>query len=500
MHGQAIPVGPRIGVNWIILGISGLGWIGLEIWLDGFPPRDLVPMSLGLALPTLAVLRYVWVCMSWRTVLDTGRGLVVADRSGANEYLDEDVVTTALCTNRDFEHGRPTSTTTRTFDIWVEPAGGAQGRKIHMVNTIAQGAADPLADLIARLQARIVEQARDALAQGRSIHGEQWTASNARLSYESGTRAQVIEMNQIMWLRESDGRICIWVDDDEQPRLRIPLTSANAWLLKSIIGEIVCHRDRNSTASPTGLGRLLFVRRPTLLVRWVRRGGLCMTAAAAICETVSITLNSDLLVLASVVIGAAGPGLFLAAGKYSKTLYCYETGLAVRSLLSRKSLRYTQVAWYSEKAVAHVTNHGYEGTTVDLEFVGLPAVDGATVQYSTKYYNEDLELENLRDQVSRVIALRMRAELLRQQVTSWTSAVKFVPDGLEVKRGLFTGAGTELIAFDQIERYELTAGQMRLFTIDTPRGRPMLTMPSWTENFYPGWTLLHILCPRPGLS
>src|SRR5258708_13079315 len=95
MNGQVISVGPRMGRVWVGVGLGGLGLVGLAIWLDqGFPrnQRDFVLPSFGLVLLTLIAIRYVWICMSWRTVVDTGDGMIVADRSGTNEYSDEQVV------------------------------------------------------------------------------------------------------------------------------------------------------------------------------------------------------------------------------------------------------------------------------------------------------------------------------------------------------------------------------------------------------------------------
>jgi hypothetical protein len=253
----------------------------------------------------------------------------------------------------------------------------------------------------------------------------------------------------------------------------------------------------SNAAVPDELGRLLFVRGPKALPRLMLWVGLCGMLFGAVAGPFAVMLDSDGLILASLLVPVAGFVVVLAVGGYARTLFVYEQGVAVQFLLRPRVLRYAEIAWYSEEAVAHFHNGVYQETVVDLEIVGLPAPRRRTLRFATKYFNQDLELEKLREHVSRAIARRMHGELRDEQTTPWTSSLRFVSGGLEYfKPGILLRAAPELIPFEHIDRYEIVDGKMRLFTTDMPGDKPKIVIPLSTENFYPGWRLLQALCPR----
>jgi hypothetical protein len=506
MNGLAVPVGPRTGQSCLAVGAGGLVVVGLAIWLDhelpGIPELFFL-LAAGVLIFAAAVLRYVWVRLSWRTVIDTGSGMIVADRTGTKEYSDEHVRSTTCYTTRDLRHPKEISTT-RVFIVWTESQAGDSSREIRMLTTMSGDAVDPLAPLIQRVQDRILARARDAFARGSLVRGEGWALDPLQLTVETGPRAQILETERMTAVREVDGRICVWVDDEVRPRIRCPARLANAWLLTSVLGEVVDRRKPLSEAIPAGLGRLLFVRRPRFLARVLFWGGGGLTVASVVSWMLVSALDAGLVWLVAAIGGIAGPFLFLTAIESSKTLYCYEQGLEVK-LLRRKALRFSEIASYTEETTVdyygnrYAGTERYVGTVVKMVFSGLPSARGKRIRFVTKYYNVDYGLEDLRERVSQPIAARMHTELVEQKATHWTPSVRFVSSGLEVAaHGLIRRrSAPELIPYDQIESYELSFEELRLFTTDSQDGQPRLTVPTSAQNFHPGWRLLQLRCPRP---
>jgi hypothetical protein len=191
--------------------------------------------------------------------------------------------------------------------------------------------------------------------------------------------------------------------------------------------------------------------------------------------------------------------VILAAQPYGKTLRCHECGVTVSFLGWRKALRYADAVTYTEKAVAH-SHHGvYYGTVVDLDIAGLCEGRRIEISYAIKYSDQDPELENLRSHVSRFIAARLQSQLAEEQSVPWTAGLTFLADELEFRPiSLLNQPPPDLIPYDEIEQADFNNGNLRLYTPGVRDGKPRLTMPTSTPNFYAGFVLLHSLCPHVG--
>src|SRR5207302_11233058 len=151
--------------------------------------------------------------------------------------------------------------TTRTFDVWVEGAAGAE--RFQMVNHLAVGARDPLAPLVERVLAHLYDRANAALEAGEPFEGEGWTLHHSELVVSTRRNAQTVEFDALAAADVFDDHVCVWRHGQDEPVLRIPVRSANTQILLRLLKErIVPNVDSGEPRSGEQLGRILFERKP----------------------------------------------------------------------------------------------------------------------------------------------------------------------------------------------------------------------------------------------
>ena len=422
---------------------------------------------------------------------DLGDGFLVIDPEGERRHADDDVLSMALIHRKNYSAGLLKSVT-RRFVVWV-PSALPLPERLEMVNHIGKGKADPLAGLIDRLSELLFQRAKETLADGQSVLGEGWTLQEDTLSLRVKEEFLTCPLADLTAVGLVDNNVCVWRTGQEEAFARVPRKSANAFLLERLLEEELAQRPK-PTSSPedTGLGRIIFERRPnkgsTLVVATV---GVVFLVVAGLIGAIE-GLNQFPWLLGCL----GGSGLMLFLGLYLRraTFRCHQFGVHQESLFGNRTLRYADVAAFSYSAVRQFHNGAYCGTNFSLSFEPMPECAGQRISHTVSLPHADQELESLRDQVSRIIADRMAAQLQAQKPVAWTKSLQFLPNGIEYQRRSWLGRQEPLfIPFQEIHSYQIRQG--RFFLWVRLQKKPVVKVPMTQSNFFPGYFLLMSLVP-----
>lgn len=242
------------------------------------------------------------------------------------------------------------------------------------------------------------------------------------------------------------------------------------------------------------LGPVIFERpaKTAVAIRLVLAGVVCLMVAAGI--YIGVT-DRTVALYAIAFLGGALLCFAAALDTYRRVFRCHEFGILESTLLSRRQLKYTDVASFSYQATHLILNGVDMGVGVTVEFHPVPEHRGNTITFSS---SPDEELSGLRDHVAKIIGERMRREFKDAGAVRWTDALRFLADGLEYHRsGILGHKDIVLIPYDQM-RWEIRDGQFLLWYhgVDAP----VLQLPVRVLNFFPGLYLLTTLIETPPSS
>src|SRR5205823_2032226 len=114
---------------------------------------------------------------------------------------------------------------------------------------------------------------------------------------------------------------------------------------------------------------------------------------------------------------------------------------------------------FTYHAISNFVNGVYTGTTVALTFDPMSRQRADRITYSAQLRDADAEVDNLRDQISRIIAGRMLQRLQQGQPVRWTSNLCYLPDGLEYRPSGWVGRKeAQVLPYDQIGGHNLDQG------------------------------------------
>ena len=433
----------------------------------------------------------------WRAVTVTGDGFVLHDRRGDRTFRDEQVLCVSLLRvsqhRQDKIHESPKlAAVVRTLAVWVETPQGCE--RIPMVNLIDADHADPLQEFIDRMQGRLLDEAQQALASGGTCAGEGWTLGRNDLTVDAGGTAesQQVPLRELAAAAIIDHAFCIWRRGQDDPLIRVPLESANAAVLVELLGDSLPERPPDNGEPESGvLGRLLFERRR----RFERKDQIEMlaTCCAGFVGCWIAAVLPGKMSLASAVMGTlaaaaiwSGYRLLVSSGLI---LRCYEHGVWSRRFLCEERLAYSDVEQFRFSAMDLFVKGVYVHTRYVLEFVPRAATGRRTIRHAVRALHDDHALEQVRVHVSRAIAARMIQELQAGQPVTWTSRLRFHPEGLEATppKGLFRGAA-QLIPYDEVDGTELRDGWFYLWRSGVEA--PAASERSGERNFFPGQIVL----------
>jgi hypothetical protein len=425
----------------------------------------------------------------------TPDGFLVRNRHGEESFLDDQVICASLTSQPNYFNGA-LSSTTRTFDVWVENSSGA--RQVKMVNRLPVAAPDSLAPFIGRILDHLYERARAALEARQTFDGEGWSLCGNELVV--GTRrSTTVPLEELAAVDVFDGDLCVWKHGQDEPVVRIPVDAANTQVLLRLLREKIAPPPEPG-ARPSGdrLGRILFERKPgkfTLVLLWLLPGaGLIGLAVVPLIALANRNPHTLLLGIPVVCLSAFFWALLLSQ---SVEFRVYEHGVRRRWLFRTRQLFYNQVDSFTYSAVKQYTKGVYTGTNFTLTFA---ARTGGTVQkltYSRKLQNADSALDHLRDKISQLIADRMAAQFASGRSVMWTDGLRFFPEGLEYRASGFFGRKPPIvIPYSQIFGYDLNREMFWLWV--RGRKKPVVRENLALPNFYPGYVFLQrLLTARP---
>jgi hypothetical protein len=184
---------------------------------------------------------------------------------------------------------------------------------------------------------------------------------------------------------------------------------------------------------------------------------------------------------------------------------CHEWGVRKHGLFSDERLRYRDVASFT-----YATGPDWatgSRTTFRLVFKALPQQKPRRVRYSVTLRNADAELENLRDQISSMLARRMIEQFQQGQPVRWTDNLCFLPEGLQYRPGGGRRKAPQVLPYDQIAGYKidqdtvykhvgyaLSSTWYNRFSLWSKEGEePVIVESPDVANFFPGLIMLSLL-------
>jgi hypothetical protein len=453
--------------GWVVAAVGGVLWVVLE----------------------LVALRARWV-RTWLTIQP--EGFVAQDRTGSRTVLDAEVVAVTLENKRNFSNAEVTSVT-RTFRVWTE----RDLAPIIMRGSIAAGRIDPVAGLIDRLHDSLLTRMEEDLARGLAVGGDGWQLTRVGLTVGRPPRDIPIPIGEIAAVDLFDGQMCIWRRGQDEAAARLPLSGRNVYLLPALLGSRIAHeKSEPATLGGSGLGRILFQRRPHagIVYGFLLVGFFLAAIGLALLLLPGQQPEPFFFGLALAPLGAL-LGLCGAWMRF-QNFRVHERGVWQGGLFGQKMLRYEDVGTFRYQAMDHYHEGIYTGTQLTMDFRPISRELGPRIRYSANVRGGDDDLDELRDHVSRAVAGRMAELFGTGQPVYWTSNLQFLPDGIRYKPGgLFGRKEPQLLPYDQYGGHDIQQGVFHLFAQGSPKA--ICTEQTNVENFFPGLFLLLMLMHSP---
>jgi hypothetical protein len=417
---------------------------------------------------------------AWLEILPDG--FKVWDRHGERAYQDFEVVAMAYGL-RPIHSGGVLIGYARICRLWPR-----QGAVIEVRDRLPAGAHDPLADWLERLDSLLKEGFSQALEQGVEISGDGWTLSNREFCDCRLDRENRIKLSDIVAAGRFKDQIGLWIRGDEEPSVCLPQTGRNACFLPILLEPYLAKETARQEVSPEGLGRVLLKRQQS---RIVAAGACLFGCIMAVVGLMAVFEGAeDKLMAALVAVGGLGL-LVLSAHLLMLDFRCHEWGVSCRNLFGRRQLLYRDVEAFTYQATIMYYEGIYAGTTVNLRF-DPSAGHGSAISYSGNLKGQDADLEQLRDEVSRVIAIQMHQRLSEGEIVPWTDNLAFHDDGLAYRpRRVLGRSQPKLLKYEDCRAFQVKDGVFYLF--ETGNDEAVIYVNTNSRNFFPGFCLLAML-------
>jgi hypothetical protein len=469
--------GPVLAALGALLATSGLGWGWW--WL-----------AAGGAILSISLEIYAAIQRSQRTwVTELDGGFEVSDRKGKRTYRDDQVSAIALESERKLSNGE-VSGHKRTFSIWIE----GEMDPVVMENTIKLNHDDPLYDLINRLIASFAARMESIIEKGGAVAGEGWRLDRNSFFYGPPARQEQVPLAAITAVEPFERSMNLWQQGRDDAFCRVPLKSRNAHLLPMLIGpRMKASEERPAETSTTGLGRILFEKKPS--AAWPPLAAVAGVVAIIVGIALvagHIVNQPDEPVMLLVGLGLVPVGIGCLVGavalKYM-SFRCHERGVFKASVFGDKMLAYKDVATFTYSAVRHYHNGAYVGTHLSMKFDPVPGSGASSISYSTSVQAVDDDLDELRDTISGILAENMIQQLATNQVVPWTSNLTFHREGLQYRpAGWISRGEPQMLRYEDYLNYSVDQGVFYLFK----KGEQKAVTNEQTSapNFFPGFFVL----------
>lgn len=427
----------------------------------------------------------------WATLSESG--FTLSDRRGETAYTDAEVRSLALHRKPNYFQGVEKSAT-RTLLVWLrERDADTPPERLELTTTYKTGEADPLDTLINRLSRCVLDLARTQLAEGSTFAGKDWVLEEQNLVVAAKPAPLHARLDEIVMTGVVDHKLCLWRRGEDEVWARIPIDSINAYVLKWLLDERLAECESEAEESVAGgLGRVLFERQPgrAQVVACILIGPLAlMTGIGVVVWGVVGNRGQDawsVIVGLAFLAGAIGCGYGIVHARFAK-FRCHQFGLVKRGVRNRKTLRYEHVEAFTYQATRMYHNGVYTGTLFVLDFEPFSEHKASRIRYMVNIQNADSELDNLRDQVSQIIAARMRREMDAGREVAWTPGLTFRGDTLFYRAAGFLGRSKVAVAIplSEIGSHQCDEGTYRLFL--KSGGKAVVQENTSVRNFYPGY-------------
>lgn len=444
----------------LLTAVFGLMWIGLETYAALLRSKQL------------------WV-------RDTGDGFELIDRKEAFHIPDDSVTSLAVKTKRNYSGGT-LSSVFRKFVIWSDELD----EPITLESTLKETKPDPLATLTARLWGRVLERSQSDLKAGRSFIGDDWRLSADEFTWGKGGQ-QSVPRGQITACEEFDNQICVWKKGQDDAIAKFPTDGRNVCLLPLLLKPAESSAEVEDGETGTGLGRILFERKPRLATRMIAYAGGGLMAFVGLVLLVAIPEVGGKL--AGLAFAAGGMAIILWAYSMAYSVFrCRERGVNKAGLFGQQELRYVDVETFTYSATRHYHNGVYCGTHVGLHFIPRSDLKTAKINYTTTIMNEDAALDELRNYIARAIAARMATLLAAGVPVPWTKNLTFLPDGIQYRPAGFIGR-KELQLLTPAEYGGCNMEQGVFYLFRQGNKKAVMTEQVSAPNFFPGFCLLMMM-------
>ena len=427
----------------------------------------------------------------WAT-LNQG-GFTLSDRRGETDHADAEVRSLALNRKPNYLQGVEKSVT-RTLLVWLEERDEeSPPERLELTTTYKTNEADPLDVLINRLSRRVLDLARKQLTEGSTFAGKGWVLEEQNLVVAAKPAPLHVPLDEIVMTGVVDQKLCLWRRGEDEVWARIPIDSINAYVLKWLVDERLAERGTDADEPVAGgLGRVLFERKP----------GRAQVVACVVLGPISLMIGIGLIVNGLVgnrgqdvsqviaglacVAGAIGCGFGIVHARLAR-FRCHQFGLVKRGLRNSKTLRYEHVEAFTYQATPMYHNGVYTGTLFVLDFEPFLEHQANRIRYTVSIQNADTELDNLRDQVSQIIAARMRRDIDAGHEVVWTPGLTFRGDTLFYRAAGMLGRSKVSVAIPlaEIDSHQCDEGVYRLFL--KSGGKAVVQENTSVRNFYPGF-------------
>jgi hypothetical protein len=457
------------------------------------------PPPAGLIVGLVFGIAWIWLELyaAWQRsrqvwVRDTGAGFDLIDRREERFLPDDRTSSVALKVERLFSNGVQKATR-RVFTVWSE----LESDPIHLESRLKMLQPDPLAPMINRILQAFQKRTEVSLTEGEVLAGAGWQLNKTTLFWGKGDGKESIPRTEISACEEFDRQICVWRNGQDEAIAKFKIGTRNVCLLPALLQRTVPEAAAVSLADQSGLGRILFERRPTIATRITLAGlGLLMLLTGTLLALFAVQ-NPAVALLAGSGLILAGIG-FAIAGYVIKfqSFRCHERGVVKIGLRSRKEIRYSEAGAFTYSATRQYHNGAYIGTAIVMHFSPLSGSNAPRISYSTSIKNEDSGLEELKSYISRAIAGRMAKQLAEGQEVPWTSNLTFVADGIRYRPPGFIGRKeAKQLSYQDYGGCSLDAGVFYLF--QKGEKKAVTNEQAAAPNFYPGYCLL-MMMQEPG--
>ncbi len=443
----------------------------------------------------VAIVRWLDISKNRRWVTPSDTGFTLEDKRGIFDFDDEMITDLGTWSKVRFQNGEPKGVT----------------RKLHLVVRVGElssdflfeyeyglNATDPLEGFLNRNLERLFDTAWANWQAGRSLEGEGWLLDREGLTHGAGARQQTLAMHEIAAVDVVDGKVSIWAVGQALPFLKIPGGTPNALILGRLISKKLEERGTKDEDPADGLGRVIFERDHSMGMGGVIYFGFFGLLLVVFGLVVIICADGKLdQILMGVGLLLAGPIIPLIAFlNRTKILRCHTHGVCYLTAMKERKLQYKDVRIFTFSATRNYTNGSYTGTAISLTFEPGDEGSGDRIAYSANIKQMDDELDNLRDFVSRVIAVEMLKRVKQGRTVYWTDGLRFLPEALEVQPSGFFGKKDAMrIPYSEIAGSDMQQGVFYLFR--KGQNKHFFEIPVSSPNFFPGMLLLHtILSPE----